>query len=180
MKALLKENEIKILIDEIKRSTWQGVSLKLRYEDILVEKPFTWLTKWKDCPVERVNEIQSIHLQTILTLTFTKHHTTSSTTSTTWRRICKSGNERVKHLLNTCEYFLWVKHLLSTCEYFLRVKHLLSTCEYFLRVKQLLSTCEYFLRVKHLLSTCEYFLREKHFLSTCEYFLRAKAFAQYM
>ena len=72
---------------------------------LLINNAFTWLTKWKDTPVDIINEIQSIHLQTTPTLTFQKFRYAKNIISTNCR-MCSSGNESVKHLLNNCQYFL--------------------------------------------------------------------------
>ena len=71
----------------------------------MLNKCFTWLTKWKDCPTEVTNEIQSLYLQTIPTLTFTKFRGDNNVTSTICR-LCAVGNESVRHLLSTCQKFL--------------------------------------------------------------------------
>ena len=106
VKKILKNREIDNLVAEIKESTWQGLILQNRYNDTeLVNKAFTWLTKWKDCPVDIINEIQSIHLQTVPTLTFKKFRGETGIVSTTCR-LCASGEESVKHLLSCCDFFL--------------------------------------------------------------------------
>ena len=55
---------------DISNSTWQGLLLKERMNDKNLK--FTWLTKWKECPVDVINDIQSIYLQIVPTLTFKK------------------------------------------------------------------------------------------------------------
>ena len=106
VKRILKTREIDNLIKEINAPTWQGIILKSRYNDPeLVNKAFTWLTHWKDCPVNTINEIQSIHLQTIPTLTFKKFRTENEITSTICR-LCSTEAESVKHLLSHCTFFL--------------------------------------------------------------------------
>ena len=100
--TILKSRDTKNIKDEITSSTWQGVMLGIRFSDLslVLEKCFTWLTKWKDCPVEIVNDFQSIYLQTVPTRTFQKHrgHPNISTLC----RLCNGGNESVKHLLSNC------------------------------------------------------------------------------
>ena len=104
VKRILKAEVIHVRVKEINESKWQGVTLRYRYSDeSLVNKVFTWLTKWKSCPVDVVNELQSIHLQTIHTLTFTKFRGAVNNTN------CKSGNETEKHLSNCAFSKLWLK-----------------------------------------------------------------------
>ena len=55
VKNLLKKVEIENFVEEVKSSTWQGVILAKRYTDeTLIDKSFSWLTKWKSCPVDTV------------------------------------------------------------------------------------------------------------------------------
>ena len=106
VKQLLKQRETAITIKQIEESLWQGLLLKNRYNDEnLVKGCFRWLTDWKDCPVQVINDAQSIYLQTIPTLTFTSYRNISEPHSTSCR-LCAKGNESVKHLLSHCQYFL--------------------------------------------------------------------------
>ena len=107
VKDILKTNEVSRMTEKICKSSWQGVILSNRYKDseLMLNKCFTWLTKWKDCPTEVINEIQSLYLQTIPTLTFTKFRGDNNVTSTICR-LCAVGNESVRHLLSTCQKFL--------------------------------------------------------------------------
>lgn len=106
VKNLLKKVEIENFVEEVKSSTWQGVILAKRYTDeTLIDKSFSWLTKWKSCPVDTVNELQNIHLQTVPTLSFRKYRDAQSIQSTTCR-LCFHGNESVKHILSNCGFFL--------------------------------------------------------------------------
>ena len=54
---------------------WQGVILKIRNDDpdINLNECFSWLNNWKDAPVDVINDIHSIYLQIVPTLTFTKY-----------------------------------------------------------------------------------------------------------
>ena len=107
VKKNLKEQEINSILKEVRSSNWQGLILKSRYDDeSLINKAFTWLTKWKNCPVDIVNELQSIHLQTTPTLTFQKFRGGAMTIDSTYCRLCSSGNESVKHILSNCTFFL--------------------------------------------------------------------------
>jgi hypothetical protein len=104
--TILKSRDAKNTKNEITSSTWQGVILKSRYDDssLILEKCFTWLTKWKDCPVDIVNDFQSIYLQIVPTKTFQKYrgHPNISTLC----RLCNGGTESVKHLLSNCTKFV--------------------------------------------------------------------------
>ena len=106
VKKILNEKDVKNYVKEIDDSTWQGVILSKRYNDTeLVNKAFMWLTHWKDCPVDLINEMQSIYLQTVPTLSFKKFRGEAGISSTVCR-LCSKGVECVMHLLSHCEFFL--------------------------------------------------------------------------
>ena len=63
------------------------------------------MTKWKDAPVDIINDFQSIFLQTVPTLTFAKFRSELNITSTTCR-VCSQGTENAKHLLSNCRKFV--------------------------------------------------------------------------
>ena len=86
--------------------TWQGAAYKLRATDehLITAGCFEWCAKWSDCPVEVINDIQSIYLQTIPTLCFQKYRGRPDIVSTTCR-LCKEGVENVQHLLSACGFF---------------------------------------------------------------------------
>jgi len=63
------------------------------------------MSEWKDCPVQIVNDAQSIYLQTVPTLTFTNYRSNASTNNSTCR-LCGSDAECVRHLLSNCTKFL--------------------------------------------------------------------------
>ena len=104
--SILNKNDSNKLIKEVISSTWQGVLSNTRYNDptLVLDKCLNWLTSWKDCSVEIVNDFQSIYLQTVPTATFRKHrgHPNMSTVC----RLCNGGNESVKHLLSNCTKFV--------------------------------------------------------------------------
>ena len=106
VKQLLKQMETAAITKEIEESTWQGLLLRNRYNDEqLVDGCFRWLTEWKDCPVQVINDAQSIYLQTTPTLSFTSHRNLSIPNSTSCR-LCGTGKESVKHLLSNCQKFV--------------------------------------------------------------------------
>ena len=90
---------------EIFNSTWQGRIFKIRHDDehLVKNTCYNWLTKWRDCPVNVINDIQSIHLQTVPTLTFTNYRSSAGASASKLCRLCKKGDETVKHLLSNCE-----------------------------------------------------------------------------
>ena len=71
--------------------------------DLKFNECFSWCHDWKNCPVEVINDIQSIYFQIIPTLTFQKYRGQANVNSTECR-LCHNGI--VQHLLSSCEYFL--------------------------------------------------------------------------
>ncbi len=106
VKSVLKTNSIHRLVEELTNSAWQGAIYKLRSNDadVNLKRCYDWLTSWKSAPSSVINDFQSILLQTVPTLTFQKYRGGGNITTTTCR-LCKSGNETVKHLLSNCEVF---------------------------------------------------------------------------
>jgi hypothetical protein len=90
---------------ELLGSTWQGRIFKCRRDDehLVKNTCYNWLTKWKDCPVNVINDLQSIHLQTVPTLAFTNYRSADNTSASKICRSCHKGDETVKHLLSNCE-----------------------------------------------------------------------------
>ena len=106
VKQLLKENETAAITEVIHLSTWQGLLFKSRYNDEdLVNGCFQWLSHWKDCPVQIINDAQSIYLQIVPTLTFTNFRS-GNVNSSYHCRLCGGPSESVKHLLSQCSKFL--------------------------------------------------------------------------
>ncbi len=106
VKSVLKANAARRLIQKVSASTWQGVILKARYSDpdLISDSCFNWLSNWKDAPMKVINDFQSIYLQTVPTLTFQKYRGQPNINSTLCR-LCKNGEESVKHLLSNCGKF---------------------------------------------------------------------------
>ena len=92
---------------ELCKLTWQGATFRERISDdqLLLKDCFEWCVNWKDCPVEVINDIQSIYLQTIPTLSFEKYRGKKDIVSTACR-LCHQKIENVQHLQSNCEYFL--------------------------------------------------------------------------
>ena len=86
-------------------STWQGLNLKQRVEDRnIVKDYFTWLTKWVLCPASTVQEFQLLFYQLLPTKTYKvsrSHEVINDMTC----RMCRKGQESVKHLISNCEDF---------------------------------------------------------------------------
>ena len=106
VKSVLKRNAIGSLIQNITATTWQGVMFEARYNDseLVPDSCFAWLSAWKDAPVKVINDFHSIYLQIVPTLTFHKYRGQPNII-TTMCRLCKKGEESVKHLLSNCEKF---------------------------------------------------------------------------
>ena len=107
VKKLLKNINQKKLKQETLDASWQGVLMKIRDADadLIKEDCFSWLSKWKDCPTNIINNLHSIYLQIIPTLSFLNYRMPTGNNSVLCR-LCKEGNETVKHLLSNCKYFL--------------------------------------------------------------------------
>ena len=103
MKAI---NQKKVMQDT-KDASWQGVLFKIRDSDaeLVKDQCYSWLSKWKDCPTRVINNIHSIYLQITPTLSFLNYRMPTGN-NTYICRLCKQGNETVKHLLSNCQYFL--------------------------------------------------------------------------
>ena len=107
VKVVLKKIRNRKLIEETVNARWQGVLIKLREEDteLVKDKCYSWLQKWKDCPTYLINNLQSIYLQTVPTLTFINYRTPGADINDICR-LCKNGRESIKHLLSSCKIFL--------------------------------------------------------------------------
>ena len=112
IKKALKTCNIEKLENEILNSTWQGNILRIRKEDehLIKHTCYNWLTNWKECPVNTINDLQSIHLQTVPTLAFTNYRSANKT-NTKLCRLCYKSDETVKHLLSNCEFFVSVDYI---------------------------------------------------------------------
>jgi hypothetical protein len=102
----LKSKSVDNALEKIMNATWQGVIMKQRYgdEELQMNECFSWLHRWKDCPVEVINDLHSIQLQTVPTLAFLKHRGSAEIIDTSCR-LCHGGVESVKHLLSNCGQF---------------------------------------------------------------------------
>ena len=109
---ILKVSAMTKLECEINSSTWQGNIFRIRCEDehIIKHTYYNWLTNWRECPVNIINDLHSIHLQTVPTLAFTTHRSANSSTSKLCR-LCHKVDETVKHLLSNCEHFVSVDYI---------------------------------------------------------------------
>ncbi len=107
VKDFMKQTTTNTLLETMYSSSWQGKILDIRYKytDIKLDDCFAWLSKWKDAPVEVINDFHSIYLQTVPTLAFKKYRGEGSITSTVCR-LCSQGVESVKHLLSNCDKFV--------------------------------------------------------------------------
>ena len=107
VKNMMKKNVTEMLLNETYASKWQGVIFNIRKNDpdINLDECFAWLSRWKDAPVNVINDFQSIYLQIVPTLTFKKFRGEGHITSTVCR-LCSQGVESVKHLLSNCSKFI--------------------------------------------------------------------------
>ena len=108
----LKQATMSGIENEVLSSTWQGNIIRIRSMDehLIKHSCYNWLTSWKECPVNIINDLQSIHLQTVLTLAFANHRLTNPTNSKLCR-LCHKGDETVKHLLSNCGNFVHVDYI---------------------------------------------------------------------
>ena len=104
---VLKSKSRKGLLQKLCDATWQGVIMKQRMndKDLVMNDCFKWCQKWKDCPVDVMNDVQSIYLQVVPTLTFKKFRGQVGVVSTDCR-LCKTEEESVRHLLSHCGKFV--------------------------------------------------------------------------
>ena len=109
----IKTRAVGKLYDEVIASTWQGAIFKMRKTDdqLMGSYCFAWLTKWKDCPVQVINDIHSVYLQTVPTLSFLRGRSATVINSDTCR-LCKHGKETVKHILSNCDTLARTDYLL--------------------------------------------------------------------
>ena len=132
LRKVLKSQYRNTLLDKLCKYNWQGVIMKERMNDndLIADKCFMWLSKWKDCPVEVINDIQSIYLQTVPTLTFKKFRGQSEISSTACRLCDSNSQESVKHLLSNCGKFatsIYIKRHNRVLQYILfHVLHMYS------------------------------------------------------
>lgn len=105
--SILKEQTIHNFEVEMENTTWQGQTMRVRTIDPTLVKSdcYLWNTCWKDCPVDVINDIHSMMLQTVPTLCFEKYRSKPNLENTTCR-LCRKGVENIQHLLNSCEHFL--------------------------------------------------------------------------
>ena len=83
--------------------SWQGVIMKSIIEDeTRMKDSFNWLSNWKTCPTSTISELMSLLYQTLNTLCYKYHTLPSGTELDTRCRLCKNGQESVKHLLSNC------------------------------------------------------------------------------
>ena len=101
----LKMNELRL--NEILSSTWQGVNLAQRIEDENVTKSyFNWLSKWKSCPTDVVNEFYLLFYQLLTTKQYKITRSNEVIEDTKCRMCNKCDNESVKHLISNCDEFV--------------------------------------------------------------------------
>ena len=87
-------------------ATWQGVNFKTRSTDeTLAPGCFDWLKTWRSAPSDVIRKIHSLYTQTLSTKTFMKTRSNNPPVDDLCR-LCFSGQESVKHILNRCPVLL--------------------------------------------------------------------------
>ena len=91
---------------ELMASTWQGLNFVHRLEFQSVTKSyFNWMSKWKSCPTNVVQEFYLLFYQLLPTKQYQLIRS-KETVDDTRCRICKeSPQESVKHLISNCSAF---------------------------------------------------------------------------
>ena len=104
LKKMLKSVNERNNMQAILKCTWQGVILKTILEDdTKVNGNFNWLSVWKTCPTSTISEMMNLLYQTLNTMCYKAHTVPPGTEVDTKCRLCKKGQESVKHLLSNCE-----------------------------------------------------------------------------
>ena len=120
---VLKSKVRKTLQNDLANATWQGVIMKQRLsdKDLILQDCFMWCNKWKNSPVDVINDIMSIYLQVVPILTFKKFRGQVDIVYTDCR-LCKTEPESIYHLLSHCEKFartLYIKRHNKALQYIL-------------------------------------------------------------
>ena len=103
VKTILKTVNGKNNLQVVLACNWQGVILKSIIEDeTRMKDSFYWLSNWKTCPTSTISELMSLLYQTLNTLCYKYHTIPAGTEYDTTCRLCKKGQESVKHLLSNC------------------------------------------------------------------------------
>ena len=106
IKGQITQKRNEKLESEVFKSTWQGLNFKARKDDETLQQGcYDWLKTWKNVPSNIVRDIYDLYCQTLSTKTFQLIRSECAPTDTVCR-LCKSGNESVKHILNGCEKLL--------------------------------------------------------------------------
>ena len=71
---IIKQRCVENGVENVINASWQGVNFKtgMNDGDLIVKGCFSWLSKWKECPVNIINDMSSVYLQTVKTLKFLK------------------------------------------------------------------------------------------------------------
>ena len=103
LKKLLRFTNETRNLHEIIASTWQGVILKTMLEDETAMKGnFNWLSKWRMCPSTTISELMNLLYQTLNTMCYKKTRSSAEEAVDTKCRLCRGGEESVRHLLSNC------------------------------------------------------------------------------
>ncbi len=103
VKNILKKLNMNNNLQAVLSCSWQGVIMKSIIEDeTRIKDSFSWLSNWRTCPTSTISELMSLLYQTLNTLCYKYHTIPSGTELDTRCRLCKNGQESVKHLLSNC------------------------------------------------------------------------------
>ena len=97
----LKMHNINLNLQTLLSYKWQGVVIKRILEDeSRIKESFYWLYGWKTCPTSTISELMLLLYQTLDTKCYKQHLQIEEIN--TLCRLCKNGQESVKHLLSNC------------------------------------------------------------------------------
>lgn len=103
VKEILKKARVTRLKSQIQEQTWQGVILTSRFHDNTLDPAsFQWLSRWKECPVALVSEVQGLYNQLLPTKTYMLLRSGNHPPTNTVCRMCGKGQESVMHILSGC------------------------------------------------------------------------------
>ena len=106
IKGQLTKKRNEQLEAEVLNATWQGLNFKQRKEDPNLHPGcYDWLKGWQNVPSYIVRDIYDLYCQTLNTKTFQLIRS-ESPPSDTLCRLCKEGEESVKHIMNRCNKLL--------------------------------------------------------------------------
>ena len=93
-------------LQKIVSCKWQGAIIKSITEDESIMKGNVyWLQDWKSCPTSTISELMQLLYQTLGTKCYQKYRSEDIEMDTVCR-LCKTGEESVRHLMSNCRVLL--------------------------------------------------------------------------